>query len=158
MKTTTEINYKESYVSYFQMQDEYSIQNESSIVFFENNLRLNYNRLIELLKNILKELRLGNRIELQIRGYASPLHKFEYNINLSQRRIQAVINFISIYQNSALLSYLKSGQLSVLELPLGESKALEITSDNPNNIGESVYGIDAMLERKVEIVKVILNK
>ena len=31
----------------------------------------------------------------------------EYNINLSQRRIQSVINFISIYQNAMFVKYLK---------------------------------------------------
>ncbi len=87
-------------------------------------------------------------------------HYINLNIILTytQRRIQSVINFISIYQNAMFVKYLKSGQLSVSELPLGESKVLEITSDNPNNIKESVYGIDAMLERKVEIVKVIINE
>ncbi len=158
MKLTTQVNYKESYVSYFKIQDEYNNQNESSIEFFENNLKYNYNRLIQLLDNLTKELSLGKNIELQLRGYASPLHNFGYNINLSQRRIQSVINFIAIYQNSTLVKYLNSGQLSVLELPLGESKSLEVTSDNPNNIIDSVYSLEAMLERKVEIVKVILKK
>tara|TARA_B100001758_G_scaffold247879_1_gene268058 strand:- start:43563 stop:44960 length:1398 start_codon:yes stop_codon:yes gene_type:complete len=155
---STRTNYKECYVSYFKKQDEYNDQNNSLIDFFESNLKYNYNRLIKLLDGLTKELKLGKTIELQLRGYASPLHKFEYNIDLSQRRIQSVINFIKIYQNSTLVKYLDSHQLSVVELPLGESKAPLSTSDNPNDISESVYSLEAMLERKVEIVKVILKK
>ena len=106
---------------------------------------------------LLLDLVVGKKIELQIRGFASPLHKFEYNINLSQRRIQSLINYISVYQNTAFLKYLNTGQLSIIELPLGESKSSINTSDSPQDIKNSIYSLGAISERKIEILKVILK-
>ena len=157
MKTTTNKTYKDAYISYFKLVDEYRNQNDSLNNFFEAKLKSNYNRLIDLLDMLLLELDIDKKIELQIRGFASPLHKFEYNINLSQRRIKSVINYISTYQNSLLSKYLNNGQLSIIELPLGESKVSEHTSDNPNDIKNSIYSLSAISERKIEIVKVILK-
>ena len=157
MKTTTNKTYKDAYISYFKLVDEYRNQNDSLNNFFEAKLKSNYNRLIDLLDMLLIELDSDKKIELQIRGFSSPLHKFEYNINLSQRRIKSVINFISTYQNSLLSKYLNNGQLSIIELPLGESKVSEHTSDNPNDIKNSIYSLGAISERKIEIVKVILK-
>ena len=157
MKTTTNQTYKDSYVSYFKLVDEYKNQNDSLNNFFETTLKPNYNRLINLLGMLSLELYGGKKIELQIRGFASPLHKFEYNINLSQRRIKSVINYISTYHNTVLSKYLKTGQLSIVELPLGESKVSENTSDNPHDIKNSIYSLEAIKERKIEIVKVILK-
>ena len=157
MKTTTNQTYKDAYISYFKLVDEYKNQNDSLNNFFETTLKPNYNRLINLLGMLSLELDGGKKIELQIRGFASPLHKFEYNINLSQRRIKSVINDISTYHNTVLLKYLKTGQLSIVELPLGESNVSENTSDNPHDIKNSIYSLEAIKERKIEIVKVILK-
>lgn len=157
MKTTTNRTYKDAYISYFKLVDEYKNQNDSLNNFFETTLKPNYNRLINLLGMLSLELDGGKKIELQIRGFASPLHKFEYNINLSQRRIQSMINYISTYNNTVLSKYLKTGQLSIVELPLGESKVSENTSDNPHDIKNSIYSLEAIKERKIEIVKVILK-
>ena len=57
-----------------------------------------------------------------------------------------------------LSKYLKTGQLSIAELPLGESKVSENTSDNPHDIKNSIYSLEAIKERKIEIVKVILKE
>ncbi|MDB3870390.1 hypothetical protein N9322_00395 [bacterium] len=157
LKTTTNQTYKDAYISYFKLVDEYKNQNDSLNNFFETTLKPNYNRLINLLGMLSLELDGGKKIELQIRGFASPLHKFEYNINLSQRRIQSMINYISTYRNTLLSKYLKTGQLSIVELPLGESKVSENTSDNPHDIKNSIYSLEAIKERKIEIVKVILK-
>ena len=158
MEATTQKTYKEAYISYFKLIDEYENQNDSLSGFFDQNLRANYNQFLAVLDKVKNDLEKGSKIELQIRGYASPLHKFEYNINLSKRRIKSVINFISVYQNAVLSKHLKSGDLVVTELPLGESKVSEKTSDDPKDKRNSIYSLDAMLERKIEIVNIRLNK
>ena len=158
MEATTQKTYKEAYISYFKLIDEYENQNDSLSGFFDQNLRANYNQFLSILDKMKNDLENGSKIELQIRGYASPLHKFEYNINLSKRRIKSVINFISVYQNAVLSKYLKSGNLVVTELPLGESKVSEKTSDDPKDKRHSIYSLDAMLERKIEIVNIRLNE
>ena len=158
MKDTTQKTYKEAYILYFKLIDEYENQNDSLSGFFDQNLRANYNQFLAVLDKVKNDLEKGSKIELQIRGYASPLHKFEYNINLSKRRIKSVINFISVYQNAVLSKHLKSGDLVVTELPLGESKVSEKTSDDPKDKRNSIYSLDAMLERKIEIVNIRLNE
>jgi len=158
MEATTQKTYKEAYISYFKLIDEYENQNDSLNSFFDQNLRANYNQFLAILDKVKNDLENGSKIELQIRGYASPLHKFEYNINLSKRRIKSVINFISVYQNAVLSKHLKSGDLVVTELPLGESKVSEKTSDDPKDKRNSIYSLDAMLERKIEIVNIRLNE
>ena len=158
MEATTQKTYKEAYISYFKLIDEYENQNDSLNSFFDQNLRANYNQFLAVLDKVKNDLEKGSKIELQIRGYASPLHKFEYNINLSKRRIKSVINFISVYQNAVLSKHLKSGDLVVTELPLGESKVSEKTSDDPKDKRNSIYSLDAMLERKIEIVNIRLNE
>jgi len=158
MEATTQKTYKEAYISYFKLIDEYENQNDSLNSFFDQNLHANYNQFLAILDKVKNDLENGSKIELQIRGYASPLHKFEYNINLSKRRIKSVINFISVYQNAVLSKHLKSGDLVVTELPLGESKVSEKTSDDPKDKRNSIYSLDAMLERKIEIVNIRLNE
>ncbi|MDP7567218.1 MAG: hypothetical protein QF383_02390 [Flavobacteriales bacterium] len=158
MEDTTQKTYKEAYILYFKLIDEYENQNDSLSGFFDQNLRANYNQFLAVLDKVKNDLENGSKIELQIRGYASPLHKFEYNINLSKRRIKSVINFISVYQNAVLSKHLKSGDLVVTELPLGESKVSEKTSDDPKDKRNSIYSLDAMLERKIEIVNIRLNE
>lgn len=157
MKTTTNKTYKDSYISYFKLADVYKNQNDNLNNFFESTLKQNYNRLTKILDMLLLDLVVGKKIELQIRGFASPLHKFEYNINLSQRRIQSLINYISVYQNTVFLKYLNTGQLSIIELPLGESTSSVNTSDSPEDIKNSIYSLGAISERKIEILKVILK-
>ena len=155
---TTQMTYKDAYILYFKLVDEYENQNDSLSDFFDQSLRANYNKFLAVLAKVKNDLEKGSKIELQIRGYASPLHNFEYNINLSKRRIKSVINFIYVYQNSVLSKYLRSGDLLVTELPLGESRVSEKTSDDPKDKKNSIYSLGAMLERKIEIVNIRLNE
>ena len=63
-----------------------------------------------------------------------------------------------MYQNAVLSKHLKSGDLVITQLPLGESKVSEKTSDDPKDKRNSIYSLDAMLERKIEIVNIRLNE
>ena len=124
-------------------------------LFFSDRLKANFNKLNLILEQILSELSSGKRVEIQIKGYASPLHEKQYNINLSQRRIKSLINLINLYKSSIFSSYFSSRKFIITVKPFGESKSSEKASDNPNNIKKSIYGIEAMLERKIEIIDVI---
>ena len=61
------------------------------------------------------------------------------------------------YNNGILKEYIYSKKLKITELPFGESNASHKVSDDSNDQKNSVYSIEAMLERKIEIVKVILQ-
>ena len=157
MKTTTQKTYKEAYISYFLMEEEYSKVSKNPTVkkFFSDSLKANFNKLNLILEQIFLELSSGKNVEIQIKGYASPLYEKQYNINLSERRIMSLINFINLYKSNIFSPYFLSKNFIITVKPFGESNSLEKTSDNPNNIKKSIYGIEAMLERKIEIINVI---
>jgi hypothetical protein len=125
-------------------------------VFFEDSLKGNFNKLKDIFSHILTDLKLGKKIQLHIKGFASPLHKKDYNINLSKRRIQSFVNYIRLYDNMLFSPFLNSGFLQIIELPLGESKSIKKVSDNPNDRLNSIYSLDAILERRIEIIDVKL--
>ena len=156
MKTTTEKNYKDTYISYFKMQEEYLRMTNNNVInsFFEDSLKNNFNHLELVLEALYQSLNNGAKIELLIKGFASPLHDSSYNINLSKRRINSLINYLSLYKNRALVSFINSKKLKITELPYGESRASEKVSDNPSKKQQSIFSIEAMLERKIIIVGV----
>jgi hypothetical protein len=156
MNSTTQKTYKDTYITYFKMKDEYQRQNTNLNDFFEKELQANFIRLNIIFDMLLISLVNGDKIKLQIKGYASPLHNQEYNQALSKRRISSAINYIQQYKNGVFSTYIQSKNLIIYELPFGESTSSEKVSDNPNDKKNSIYSIEAMYERKIEIVDVIL--
>jgi len=157
LKTSTEKTYKEAYISYYILKNEYLKINPSIEIedFFEYTLKKNYNKLNATLGYVLNTLQKGNIIELHIKGFASPLHNKKYNINLSKRRISSFMNLIRSFDNGQLKNYIANGKLKIIKLPFGEGKSKKHVSDNPKDRKKSVYSKDAMLERKIEIVEII---
>ena len=157
LQTFTDLDYKECYISYYMLKKNYLDVNNSVEIeqFFEQTLKENYNKLNYTLNNLLSSLENGNKIEIHIRGFASPLHDKDYNINLSIRRITSVINMINDYENGSLIKYLENGKLKIIKLPFGENKSDKNVSDSPTDRKNSVYSKEAMLERKIEIVKIL---
>lgn len=156
MKKSTEKTYEEAYVSYFNMKSEYNKYNSNLESFFEDSLKGSFNKLNIIFSYILSDLKQGKKIQLQIKGYASPLHKKEYNSNLSKRRIKSFVNYVTLYEGGVFSSYLKNGDFQIIELSLGEKNALNSVSDNPADIHQSIFSLAAMLERKIEIVDIKL--
>ena len=134
------------------------INKESEIqAFFQDSIKGNFNRLNSVLDKILIELNNGKKIELQLKGYASPLYDSNYNINLSQRRISSLVNYINEYKSNIMAKYLKNKNLTFIITPYGESKSSKKTSADPKNKKQSIYSISAMLERKIQIINVIFK-
>ena len=161
MDPTTNLTYKESYISYFFLKEEYIKQNKSPEKiqgFFDDRLKENFNKLDQLLLKIKSALAQGQKIELEIKGFASPLFEADYNINLSKRRIVSLLNYMEEFQNGSITQYLKNEQLVIYELPLGEAKSVNRVNDNPKNKKLSVYSLEAALARKIEIVRVKLKQ
>jgi len=157
MNALTKKTYKEAYISYFMRKADYEKQNPNLDGFFEEVLQKNFNLLNNFLKTLLSELLNGKTIEIQIIGYASPLHTPEYNQSLSQRRISSLINYLKQFKNGMLKGYIESRNLIITQLPFGESNASGEISDDVNDKGSSVYSTEAMLERKIKIVNIILQ-
>ena len=156
MSVTTDKTYKDAYISYFKMEETYNLYSPNLTVFFEDYLKGNFNKLKRIFSHMLADLKLGKKLQLHVKGFSSPLHKREYNINLSKRRIQSFVNYLRLYENMSFSPFLKSGFLEIIELPFGESKSTKKVSDNPNDRLNSIYSLDAILERRIEIIDVKL--
>lgn len=159
--TMTNQNYQENYVSYFKMQDTYLEMNNNHdevFKFFEEELKKNFVNLEKTLILISEELIKGKRIELKVKGFASPLFTERYNNNLSKRRIASFLNYLYEFKNGSLRQFFKNKQLTILQAPFGESAAPFNVSSDPKNQKKSIYSINAMLERKIEIIQIKAQK
>ncbi|MCC6700604.1 MAG: tetratricopeptide repeat protein [Fluviicola sp.] len=171
-ETTTKVNYMDSYTNYVAMIPEYkteyakglkadkAVEAEEDIEsFFLEYVDKGVSDL-ELFKTLLlEELNKGFKLRVSVRGFASPLAKTEYNVALTKRRIQSLINHLSVSNNGAFKPYLdgtaiNGGKLEVVGMPFGEYTANQITSDNPNDLKNSVFSRAAAIERKIEIQSV----
>ncbi len=169
-KLTTEKTYHELFTAYCELEDLY-IRNYtkglkgSSLTeaedemknFFEKELKYNYQHLEKFTILLLNDLKQGKHIRLIIKGYSSPLYTGEYNKNLSKRRISSFINQLLKSQSGNIAHYINSedpnsGSLEIVELALGSSTADSSISRNPNDKRNSVYGIEAAKERRLEIL------
>lgn len=105
---------------------------------------------------LLKELKENKSIVITVKGFASPLAKSDYNVNLTKRRIFSLKNYLKEYNNGDFLPYLNQTdpngtKLIIQEIPFGEYVANKLVSDNPNDMKNSIYSRAAGLERKIEI-------
>ena len=108
---------------------------------------------------LLKELDRGAKINITVKGFASPLAKTDYNVNLTKRRIASLVNYMRRYDNGVFAKYLDNnapngGKVIFSQIPFGEYTANQLTSDNPNDVQNSVYSRSAAIERKIEIQSV----
>lgn len=129
--------------------------------FFDEYVHKGVEDLAEFTKALLSELELGQKILLTVKGYASPLAKSDYNVNLTLRRINSLENYLAEYAQGILLPYLNDsaqngGLLKIKKVPFGEYRSDTTVSDNYYNTKQSVYSKEASLERKIEIINLTL--
>jgi hypothetical protein len=106
-----------------------------------------------------KELVDGKTVTLTIKGFASPLSKSDYNVNLTLRRVSSLINYLSEYENGSLLPYINGtaengAKLEFIKVPFGEYQSGTTISDDIKDKRNSVYSPGAALERKIEIIAI----
>jgi tetratricopeptide (TPR) repeat protein len=170
--TTTSVNYISSYNDYIKMipkykteyskglKDEKALDAQEDIESFFTEYVEQGVKDLELFRDLLfEELEKGNSINLSVKGFASPLAKSDYNVNLTKRRIVSLINYLNEYEKGKFKPYLNnthpSGtKLIIQEIPFGEFTADKLISDNPNDKKNSIYSRLAALERKIEIQSV----
>jgi hypothetical protein len=158
---TTNLTYTETYKSYAQKFSEYQQQGEYFDFLLENEITANYNKLKGLKQTLVDTLKTGKRIILQVKGFASPLHLTDYNVNISKRRISSFINELkwndpTITSDDDLVKYINNGQLIIEELPFGEYAANPDANDQLDSLHLSVYNLTASYERRVEVEQVII--
>lgn len=166
----TALTYSQAYDSYNVLKDEYVRQFSAVLAgnskneaqqqmrrFFDETVRGGYEKLQVFAQQLEQALSLGARVELRLKGFTSPLTDSDYNVLLAKRRISSVANYLIAYNDSSLSSYMLNGQLSISELPMGETQVDMDVSDNPNDRRNSVYSIKAARERRIEIQSILVE-
>lgn len=167
--TTTKINYIDNYHDYVALIPTYKKEYSAGLTgeraadaqediesFFTEYVDQGVKDL-ELFRDLmLEELEKGTSLELTVKGFASPLAKTDYNVNLTKRRIASLANYLREYNNGIFRPYLDAtarngAKITIKEVPFGEYTAAKLVSDNPNDQKNSVYSRAASLERKIEI-------
>lgn len=128
--------------------------------FFRNQVDFGAVMLDTLKSILLRELEAGSKIELSIKGYASPIAKTAYNVNLTQRRISSLINYFKSIDNQAFKPYIENIQptLSFVHLPFGEYAADQSISDDALVQNESVFSKAAGMERRIQIEHITIDR
>lgn len=170
MSDTTSLDYKETYESYSALRYEYEKEYAESVKkderqsarkeilnLFEQKVDAGYYNLIAFSSQLLQLLQEGNKVEVTIKGFCSPLNFNEYNIKLGYRRVASLRNYFFHYRDSIFHSYIAKGNLLLKTESLGEETAAKNISDNREDKPNSVYNPSAALERRVEIISVELK-
>ncbi len=168
---TTKLDYPETYHRYLGLLPRYEGQYRAGLEgaegdaaeetiddFFLDEVDQGMRNLQVFTSLLLGELDEGERIDVTVRGYASPLAQTDYNVHLANRRIVSLINYLKSYRSGAFMPYFENesgfgGALRVIAIPFGEYVADPLVSDNPNE-SDAVYGIGAARERRIQIVSV----
>ncbi len=173
MDTTTTLSYLDAYRSYTGLKDDYMRENTKGLEgevkedkeeitrdFFELKVDKGVQDLNRFSDALLEELNAGRSFRLYVRGFASPLAKSDYNLNLTKRRTGSLVNYLKADSGGVFLPYLKDqaangARLEVVLLPFGELKADTGVSDKQDDERNSIYNRAACLERRIEIEEVI---
>ena len=172
--TITPLTYLESYEGYLDSMPTYYGENtlglhgEDSVKgynhiqdFFDDYVHKGVEDLRVFLDELIKELDSGSKIQLSVKGYASPLAKSNYNVNLTLRRINSLENYLERHPSGRFNNYLNGtakngGVLKIIKIPFGENRSDTVVSDDYYNTRHSVYSKGASLERKIEIINLTL--
>lgn len=156
--STTKTNYKELYDAYLARKDKFSSKSsEAEATELFGKVSDSYEQLEKVFDMLEGYLKQGKKITLNLKGYSSPLAQDQYNFQLSKRRIESVKNYLITRNNGALQQYINSGQLSFELLPFGKNAAPAGISDKLSDSKNSIYGKAASLERRVEIIHVVVE-
>lgn len=171
---TTNTNYKLTISNYIAVKekfkqeyarglngDEQLIAKQAIEHFFKDSVEKGYYHLLDFCQLISTLLQEGKTVTITVQGYASALHKSDYNFKLSSRRISSFINFLREYNDGELLPYLTGetkNRLQIIEVPLGNQEAVaKNLSANIHDQRNSVYSIAASIERRIQVVNIQID-
>jgi hypothetical protein len=165
--TTTTLSYMDAYRSYIDLEAKYKRENARGLSgdakenaefdvedFFDFHVDKGVNDLGIFSRLLLESLEQGDKVELSIRGFASPRAQSDYNVNLTKRRINSLQNFLERTDSATFAPYIESKALQFVEIPYGEYEADQNVSDDYQNEKESIYSRGARMERKIMIESV----
>lgn len=126
--------------------------------FFDNKVKKGNDDFIEFSEALEEVLARGEKVEIVIQGFTSPLASSAYNEKLGMRRVNSVINYLNTAYNGAISKYLKNGSLKISQVSFGESKSPKDVVSSYSDLRNSVYSVPASRERRVEIVNLNRSK
>lgn len=164
----TSKTYSETYSQYVIRRDDFvqkynrDVTNSEEMEFSKNKIEEFFNKDVKggkekfdlFFATLQSVLEAGHKVNIQLKGYASPRADYDYNLILANRRVKSIDNEIRSYKKGALIKYLKKGQLKITDVSYGESLASKDISDDIMNEKLSVYSVEASKERRVEVVKI----
>jgi hypothetical protein len=174
--TTTVLNYEITCEKYLDMRADYQKswsegakpeEKDKALAdienFFIDSVEKNFNKLVKFTQLAEQLLNEGQDIQIVIKGFASPLNSNAYNVNLSKRRTQSLVNFFREYKNGALIPFMENAdslkaKLSIVREAFGEEMVVKGVSDNLNDLRNSVYSPAAARERKIAVIAVSFPK
>lgn len=172
LDTLTQWTYSETYEAYLKLIPVYRdekikglAQNDHEDALYEVDdffeLKVNKGMAdLQLFADLLiLELEAGRSVEVDVRGFASPRAKSDYNKNLSLRRISSLKNELEKMRDSLFYPYLNGtsangARLIIKPIPFGEDQSAKEVSDDLKDEKQSIYSRGARLERRIEIEKV----
>lgn len=122
--------------------------------FFNEDVKVGKEKFDQFFGTLLSVLEAGHKVNIQLKGYASPRADYDYNLILANRRVKSIDNEIRNYKKGVFVKYLKKGQLKIVDVSYGESLASKGISDDIMNEKLSIYSVEASKERRVEVVKI----
>ena len=155
---TTGLNYTQTYDRYEARKAKFEAEADSPEAktaiagFFDNDVKKGATDLNNLAAMIVKNLDAGEKVNITVKGFASPLAKNDYNVNLTKRRISSIQNFLSKYEGGKLAKMMD--KISITEQANGEDSSASGLSDDEKNTKLSVYDLAPSKERRVEIMDV----
>lgn len=151
-------NYKKEYSKGLKGEEKEEAE-EKIECFFRDSVERGVDRLDLFTSYLMQELKNGTNLTITISGYASSLHKKEYNRRLALRRISSLINYLKEYQNGDLLPYLhgeKENRLTIISDPKGDIEAIrKNVSNNVRDKRNSIYSVEASSERRIQITDLV---
>lgn len=166
-KLYTNLTYSDTYYPYIEKKEEFKKKYTKQLggdaklssqynleAFFETDVRGGFEKLQLFVGKLSERLKSGDRIELSLKGFASPRAANKYNLALGQRRIWTLKNELRDFGGGILKPYIDSGALQVVEVSYGEEASPIDISDSYSNRRLSVYSVEASRQRKAEIVRV----
>jgi hypothetical protein len=173
--TTTNKTYETAFNSYLNSKisyiDNYSedlpidkklFAKDAIELFYEDSVEQGMDNLKLLCASLLDIMKSKRKVKVILKAYTSSLASNAYNTNLAARRIHSLKNYFASYNGGALLPYMNPndistiGKMEIIELKIGELLAPK-SSEDLEDLKNSVYSPTAMSERKIEIISVELE-
>ena len=143
--------------------DSYIDTRQASITDFFKFINSDFTEAQNFVKKISTSLDAGESVSFELLGSASALNNSAYNVKLSKRRIDSVMQWMFNQKTPLgveIRKYYTDGKLKIKQTPSGESgqliepkySSISCTKDYENESNEGVVSVNAMACRRVKIV------